>query len=130
MRPEKTYALPAPAPPAGCELDTAELRLYAESAKPGRTIQVQRAATTWGEMTVNWPDQPARVGPVSSASSGSTQGWRVWAVTPQVAEMYASGGAHGLVVFDQVEDEDAEQVYRSRESSSDRPTLVLTFREE
>ena len=123
-----TVRFALPSVPAGCELESAELRLYAESAKPDRTIQVQRAATTWGEVTVNWPNQPARVGPVASTSSGSNPGWRSWAVTQQVAEMYATSAPHGFVVFDQVENQDAEQVYRSRESGSNRPTLVVTFR--
>ena len=120
------FALPAV--PAGCELDTAELRLYAESAKPGRTIQVQRVAMAWGEMTVSWPNQPARIGAISSSTSGSEQGWRSWSVTAQVAGMYDDGAAHGFVIFDQVENEDSEQVYRSRESGSDRPTLIVRFR--
>jgi hypothetical protein len=32
------------------------------------------------------------------------------------------------VVFDQVETDDAEQVYRSREKDADRPTLIVNFR--
>lgn len=119
---------PLPPPPPGCELDTATLRIYAESAKPGRIIQAQRAAAAWGEMSVNWTNQPNRVGPISSADSGVTAGWRYWTVTAQVVEMYGSGTAHGFVLFDQVEDEDSEQTYRSREHSSNRPTLALTFR--
>jgi anaerobic selenocysteine-containing dehydrogenase len=117
-----------PAPPAGCTFDSAELRLFAESAKPGRNVLVQRAATPWSEMAVHWQDQPARVGPIASTTSGSDKGWRLWTVTAHVAEMYSSGSAHGFVVFDEVETDDSEQVYRSRESGSDVPTLVVTFR--
>jgi hypothetical protein len=42
--------------------------------------------------------------------------------------MYATGSAHGFVVFDEDEDDDAEQVYRSRESGEDGPLLTLSFR--
>jgi hypothetical protein len=120
------FALPAL--PAGCTLDWSELRLYAEGAKPGRVIQVQRAAAAWSEMSVNWSNQPARTGPVSSAASGSDEGWRVWSVTQQVAEMFGPGQAHGFVVFDSAENDDSEQVYRSREKDSGRPTLVIQLR--
>lgn len=66
------------------------------------------ARWTWivrpgGEMTVSWPNQPARIGAISSSTSGSEQGWRSWSVTAQVAGMYDDGAAHGFVVFDQVE---------------------------
>ncbi len=120
------FALPAV--PAGCLFDGAELRLYAGSAKPGRVIQVQRAAAAWGEMSVNWPNQPARVGPVSSTASGSDPGWRAWTVSAQVADMYALGAAHGFVVFDQIENQDSEQTYRSRESGENVPSLIVRFR--
>jgi hypothetical protein len=42
--------------------------------------------------------------------------------------MYATGAAHGFVIFDQVETQDSEQTYRSRESGSQVPTLVISFR--
>jgi hypothetical protein len=114
--------------PPGCILDSAELRLYAESAKPDRIIQVQRAASAWGEMTVNWPNQPARTGPISSTASGSDKGWRAWTVSEQVSDMYSTGAAHGFVIFDSVENEDGEQTYRSRESGENGPLLIVRFR--
>jgi hypothetical protein len=122
------FALPS-APP-GCVFDSADLRLYAESAKPGRTIHVQRAASGWGEMTGNWPTQPARIGGIAAAASGSDPGWRTWSVSEQVAAMYAAGTAHGFVISDADESEDSEQVYRSRESGSSIPTLIVRFRPE
>ena len=125
LRTMVNFALPAV--PAGCVLQSAELRLYADGAKPDRIIQVQRAASSWSEMTVNWGNQPARTGAIAETASGSVQGWRTWSVTQQVVDMYTSGGAYGFVVFDQVEDQDSEQVYRSREHGENRPTLVLTF---
>jgi hypothetical protein len=42
--------------------------------------------------------------------------------------MYATGAAHGFVIFDQVETDDAEQTYRSRESGADVPMLVIELR--
>jgi hypothetical protein len=73
--------------------------------------------------------QPAgTTGAIASTASGSDPGWRVWAVTQQVVDMYATGAAHGFVIFDQVETQDSEQTYRSRESGSQVPTLVISFR--
>jgi hypothetical protein len=120
------FALPAV--PAGCVLDAAELRLYAESAKPGRVIHAQRAGAAWEEMAVTWANQPPRVGPAASVASGSDPGWRTWTVTEQVASMYAAGGTSSFVLFDAVEDEDSEQTFRSRESGERVPTLIVTFR--
>jgi hypothetical protein len=119
---------PLPSAPAGCVFDSAELRLYADGVQSGRTIRVQRIAAAWGEMTVDWSNQPATTGPVATSGSGSDKGWQTWAVGPLVAEMYATGGAHGFQVRDSVESEDAKQVYFSREKGESPPTLVVSFR--
>lgn len=67
--------------------DQAELRLYAESVIPGRTIDLQALSGPWQEMAVNWSTQPAATGAVASTGSGDDKGWRTWLVTEQVAGM-------------------------------------------
>ena len=119
---------PLPSLPAGCVVDTAELRLYADSFASGRTIQAQRVAGAWSEMGVTWTNQPATTGPSASSSSGSSKGWRTWAVGPQVADMYATGAAHGFLIRDAAEGNDAKQVYFSREKGQNVPTLVIKYR--
>ncbi len=115
------FALPAT--PAGCTLDRAELRLYAESIKPDRTIQVQAVTSAWQEMGVTWDTQPATSGPVATTSSGTDKGWRSWDVTQLVG-----GAGLGVVIRDADESGDAEQKFNSREKGTDVPTLVLTYR--
>jgi hypothetical protein len=119
---------PLLAVPEGCELASAELRLFADGPKPGRTVEVHRVVEPWAEMSVTWPTQPATGGPVSTAPSGSEKGWRSWSVSGQVAEMYAGGAFHGFLVRDAVENEDSEQTYNSRETGENVPTLVVRFR--
>jgi hypothetical protein len=119
---------PLPTVPAGCAFDSADLRLYVESAKPDRTIRVQRVVDAWSEMSVHWAIQPATTGPVASSPSLADKGWQSWAVGEQVAAMYADGTAHGFRISDAVETDDAEQTYRSRESGELLPRLVVRFR--
>ena len=116
-----------PTVPQGCVVDTARLRLYAGSAKENRTIQVLRLDGAWTESGVNWGNQPATAGPAATVASGAGAGWREWNVAAQ-AEAMRTGSNHGFLIRDANEGEDAEQQYNSREKSSDRPELVLTFR--
>jgi hypothetical protein len=115
------FALPAA--PAGCTLDRAELRLYADSVKPDRTIQVQAVTSAWEEMGVTWDTQPATTGPVATTPSGTDKGWKSWDVTQLVG-----GAEHGFLIRDADENGDAEQKFNSREKGTDVPTLVLTYR--
>jgi large repetitive protein len=79
------FALPGA--PDGCRVVDADLRLYASSSKPGRTLEVMRIAADWTEGTVTWANQPATAGPAAAAASG--EGWRTWNVASQVQSMYA-----------------------------------------
>jgi hypothetical protein len=119
-----TVGFALPTAPAGCVIDTATLRLYADSVTSGRTIAVQGISSTWSEMGVNWSKQPTGVGPTATAPSGSSKGWKTWNVT----NIVGSSSFHGFVVRDSVENQSAEQVYNAREKGQNVPTLVVTYR--
>jgi hypothetical protein len=86
-----------PAIPSGCGVTSATLRLYASSYKTGRTLQALQAAAAWTEGGAIWSNQPASTGQAATAASGS--GYREWAVTAQVQNMYV-GSNHGFLVRD------------------------------
>jgi hypothetical protein len=117
---------PLPGGPNGCRVVGAELRLYATSAKAGRTLEAVRVAGNWTEGAVTWANQPAVVGPAATAASG--EGWRGWTVTSQVQSMYTEGN-FGFLVRDLAENGvGIEQQFHSREKSADNPPqLVITF---
>lgn len=114
-----------PALPAGCTVTGATLRLNAASAVTGRTLQVIPVTGAWAENTVSWATQPATGGTAATTSSGT--GYRQWTVTQQVLAMY-SGANNGFLVRDAAENGPGRlQGFRSREDSSNRPQLVITF---
>ncbi len=120
-----------PTVPTGCALGGAELRLYQDKGKLGRTIEVYRAASSWLESTITWIGQPSTTGSPSTApSSGSDDVWRTWDVGTLVNSMY-QGSNNGFVIKDSNESSSStmEQVYRSSENTttSRRPELVVSF---
>jgi hypothetical protein len=116
-----------PTMPAGCQLDTAKLRLYAASASGSqRTLEVFRLGGAWTESGVNWSNAPATTGSAATTTSGS--GYREWAVQAIVQNMYSSGQNNGFLVKDANEDQDAEQQFHAREKNENVPQLVLTFK--
>jgi hypothetical protein len=121
------YRFNLPAIPAGCQVTSAKLRLYATSYKTGRTLQASRLAAPWTETGVNWSNQPATTGTAATVASGS--GYREWTVTQQVQAMYAPGANHGFLIRDATENGSGlDQVFHSREKGTDNPPrLVLTF---
>jgi hypothetical protein len=110
---------------AGCAVDTATLRMYADSASSGRTLQAIRLAGTWSENNVTWNAQPATAGDAATTASGS--GWREWTVASQVQAMYDTGGQHGFLIRDAVENQDNEQQFFSREKGENPPQLIISF---
>ena len=118
------FSLP-PLPP-GCTVASATLRLYAASARAGRTLQALRVATPWSENQVTWTNRPQPAGDAAVTTSGT--GWREWGVSSQVQAMYA-GGNHGFLVRDAFEGHDAEQQFHGREKGANVPQLVLRFAE-
>jgi parallel beta-helix repeat protein len=113
-----------PTLPPGCSVESATLRMHANSATAGRTLEAFRLAATWSEGGITWANQPATTGGAVTTTSGT--GYREWSVAGQVQAMY-SGGNHGFLVRDAVENQDAEQQFNSRSSSTNRPQLVIRF---
>jgi large repetitive protein len=52
-----------PTIPTGCQVASAELRLYNASPKAGRTIPALQLAGNWTESVVNWNNQPTSTSP-------------------------------------------------------------------
>lgn len=118
---------PLPAPPSRCTLTSATLRLNATAASGGRTIGVVRATSSWTEGGVTWNNQPSMTF-TDAAITGSGTGWRQWGVTPLVESMYA-GSNHGFLIGDASENSGSarRQTFSSREASTGRPELLITF---
>jgi hypothetical protein len=110
---------------AGCVVETATLRLYAASMKPGRVLQALRLAAGWAESGVSWSNQPQTTGTAATTASGF--GYREWDVGSHVQAMFAEGVSHGFLIRDAVEGADAEQQFHSREKVESPPQLVVRF---
>ena len=71
-------------------VDTAFLRTKIEpGGAPGvsLTYEAQRAAASWGELTITWNNQPGVSGAALTAPTGTTGGvWNEWTVTTDVQE--------------------------------------------
>jgi hypothetical protein len=115
-----------PVVPAGCQVTSAKLRLYAASYKTGRTLQAFTVAAPWTEGGLTWNNQPATTGTAATVASGS--GYREWTVTEQVLNMYGTAN-NGFLIRDATENGGGiDQVFHSREKGSDNPPrLVITF---
>jgi hypothetical protein len=120
------FALPSSVP-AGCVVESATLRVFADGAANGRTLQALRITSAWTEGGVTWSNQPATTGAAATTTSGT--GYREWNVTSQVQAMYAAGALHGFLIRDATENQDAEQQFSSREKPENQPQLVVTFAE-
>ena len=116
-----------PTIPAGCDVVTATLRLYASSYKDGRTLQAVPLATAWTENLVTWGNQPATSGTAATTTSGFD--YREWTVTSQVQAMYTPGANHGFLIRDASENDGGfDQAFHSREKGTDNPPqLVISF---
>jgi large repetitive protein len=113
-----------PSVPQGCEVETATLRLFAASARTGRTLHALRLTGPWSENQVTWGNQPQTTG--AAAPTPSRLGYTEWNVSALVQAMYADGN-HGFLIRDAVEGADAEQQFHSREKGENPPQLVLRF---
>ena len=114
-----------PTMPAGCQVESATLRLYAGSYKDGRTLEALRLDDPWSEGGVTWGNAPPTVGNAVTVNSGA--GYRDWNVAGQAQAMYAANDFNGWLIRDANENQDAEQQLHSREKGSDLPQLVLKF---
>jgi parallel beta-helix repeat protein len=107
-------------------IESATLRLYADSGAEDRILQAFRVDAPWAEGGVTWANQPATIGPAATTPSGD--GYRLWDVVAQVQAMYDEGANHGFLVRDAENGgEGAEQVFYSREKGEEPPLLVLRF---
>ncbi|MGA8046498.1 MAG: right-handed parallel beta-helix repeat-containing protein [Dermatophilaceae bacterium] len=109
--------------PEGCVIESATLRMYAGSARTGRTLQALNLNGAWTETAVTWANQPATTGTAATVSSGT--GWRQWTVTEQVSAALSAGTWHGFLIRDAQENRDAEQQFWSREKGQNVPQLVV-----
>jgi len=117
-----------PSKPVGCSVTSATLKLTATSSDSGRTLQAFQVgpAETWTEAGATWNNQPASTGTAATTTSGS--GLRQWTVTSQVQAMYGSSNPNnGFLVRDQTESANATQTFSSREASTNKPQLSITF---
>lgn len=120
-----------PSKPTGCSITSATLTLTATSASTGRTLDAYQVSpsASWTESGANWNNQPASAGVAASTTSGT--GARQWTVTAQVQAMYGSAGPNnGFLVEDHAEDGSGSgfsQAFSSREASSNKPQLSITF---
>jgi large repetitive protein len=88
-----------PTIPTGCQIPSAELRLYNASPKVGRTIQALQLAGNWTEAVVNRNNQPTTTGLAATASTPSSAGIMRWSLTAQLKGMY-TGGNYGFLIRD------------------------------
>src|SRR5918999_2962040 len=83
--------------PASCVVESARLRLYADSGTEGSRVEAVPIASAWSESTVNWEDQPPKTG--AAVSAWSIDGYMTWNVTSHVREMIGKV-SHGWLVRD------------------------------
>ena len=120
-----------PALPAGCAVESAMLRLHLNSLATDRVLEAWQVGASWSEGGVTWDNQPATTGDavttMSGLGAGATAGWREWNVSAQVTSMYATAN-NGFLIRDAGDNSGgAEQQFASRESSQNRPELVVRF---
>jgi hypothetical protein len=125
MRALIQFALPTDIP-AGCVVESATLRLYADSWRNNRTLQAYQLNGSWTEYGVTWNNQPPITGSAATTSSGS--GWRQWNVTSMVQAMVSTSVNNGFLIRDASESgSGAEQQFHAREKDENTPELVITF---
>lgn len=119
-------SFPLPAPPSGCSLASATLRLHNTNPTLGRTILADRATAAWTEADATWPVATAVANtPVDRTSAA---GLMDWVVTPLVQAMYA-GTNNGFVIHDSNEATSGLQSFATREATTTttHPELVLQW---
>jgi hypothetical protein len=110
-----------PTLPAGCQVDTASLRLFVSSHVNNRTLQAHRVTGSWTESAVTWNNRPSLGGTPATTTSGS--GWREWNVANLVQESYDASQQQGFLVRDAVISGggSAVQSFNSREHNQSHP---------
>ena len=117
-------------------VDTAFLRTKIEpGGAPGvsLTYEAQRAAASWGELTITWNNQPGVSGAAFTAPTGTTGGvWNEWTVTTDVQEFVdGTTSNYGWRIRDQAEGSDSQEKtkYHSRENgiATNSPQLRVFY---
>src|SRR5918992_5160684 len=119
------FSLPGEVP-AGCVVESARLRLYADSGTEGSRVEAVPIASAWSESTVNWENQPATDG--AAVAAWSIDGYMTWNVTSHVREMIGKV-SHGWLVrdaFDGTEFAGGHGFY-AREKGENPPQVVIRF---
>ncbi len=116
------FSIPTEA--AGCDLESATLRLYAGGGTAGRTLEAVSIAAPWSESTLTWTNQPGTTGVASSVIASGLDGYMEWDVLSQVSSGIAT---HGFLIRDAVESDadGGDQSFLSREYPQDPPPVTL-----
>src|SRR5918992_1109714 len=119
------FELP-PSVPEGCVIESARLRLYADSGAEGFKVEAVRAAAPWSETAVNWENQPGPTG--SAITAWSIDGHMTWNVTAHVREMIG-GVNNGWLVRDALDGTDLAggHGFYAREKGEFPPQVVINF---
>lgn len=123
----------SPAISADAIVHSAQLRLTLfSSATATRTYALHRAADAWDETTVTWNNQPSVSGVATSSvtvtNGTSAPGIVEWNVITDVQD-FVSGATtnNGWRLNDSTEDSGVNLTFQSREATSGRPELVITY---
>ncbi|MGC9032710.1 MAG: MopE-related protein, partial [Candidatus Woesearchaeota archaeon] len=122
-----------PSKPSNYTLTSAKFNIYLSSAPwfSERTYELHRIANDWQENSVTWRNQPYYVLDASSnALIPKTPGqWIVFDVTDDVKKFYNGFPNYGWIIIDSSESSvfSDEAIFNSRESSTYKPFLELTF---
>ena len=126
------FPIPNDAP--NCVLESATLRMYAESSTAGREIDATPLTGSFKESTLTWFNQPGAAGSPVSSPSREHAGYMEWDVSEHVRGMRESGVTHGWRISDHRESdpEGGDQAFASRELLPDppesfTPELVLLY---
>jgi parallel beta-helix repeat protein len=119
------FRLPGHVPP-GCVLESARLRVFADSGTEGARVESVRLASAWSENAVTWDSQPATFG--APVAAWSSDGWMSWNVTAHVRETFG-GVNNGWLLRDAAEGTETAggHGFYAREKGDSPPELVLRF---
>jgi hypothetical protein len=114
--------------PSRCRILSATLTLYATTSQAA-AMQVQRAASSWSQTSLNWSNQPAAAGTPFLFTVPGGAGQQVLTVTQLVQDIY-NGSNYGFLVRDQASlIATRYQIYSSFENGTvaNRPKLSFSW---
>jgi subtilisin family serine protease len=113
----------------GSGVTQAKLRLYGKSVTTAKLVGVHAvASTTWDEATINYNNAPARGAKQGTSKNvGLTAAAVEWDLTGYIrAQKLAGATAVTLEVRQDVANNDTPTTFNSRESTSNKPQLIVT----